>query len=378
MTLADFKSYEEKLWNLPVPRRVSFISQNPPDGQSTTNRNLTDEFDVFRKIKSIAKAVKLIVESDEDVHLVTDRWPPISGRRGSRVVRVPDLSSALASRLIEALCLDPGEIRRLLPGHHYNPYLELMCKAIEKFPDVIDCLPIRQTFMNDEAIRFVCRLNEVVSFLRVEGRGRKVLRALDGWRRRMRARAASSRQYIDQIFALYPDVFAIHLDLAYCMQAAGDAKTWKSPVSLAQAKAHLAKFDRFVRDHYPVVGHLYWREYGLESGYQFRVLYFVNCLVKKTDDRVMPLLEEHWRKVITQGWGRHYNSRSARYRRVDVSQLRMYDVRESERRGLMTEVERHITQADFWAFHKEGGKCFGRGQELVALLEAARGGARRV
>lgn len=371
----DFARYEEALWNLPVSRRISFLSQSPLDEQVATQRVLSEEDDAFGRIKSSALMVKLIVESDNDICSIKEQ----RRRReaGYRCVKTVEIVEPIAAHLNLLLDLGLSEIRRLLPGHRFNPYFELLCRVVERTARVQHLLHYWRTFNDDEAETFVRHFNKLVRLVRRKGCGLEMQTALDGWRKRMRARTASSRRYIEQIFALYPDVFSVHLNLCYCMQERVGTQAWESPVTLQQAKSHLAKFDRFLREHYPVIGHLYWREYGLQSGFHFRVVYFMSCLIKPTDHRVMPLLEEHWRKDITQGWGRHYSSRSARYGHVGSDPLHAHKLRESARKALVKDLERHITQADFWAFHKEGGKCFGRGQAPVALLNAVTGGLRR-
>jgi hypothetical protein len=375
-SIDDFSPYEKALWKLPVSRRISFISQRPDDDQEAEQQVLTEEDAAFWGIKSAALMIKFIVESDGDICFVNDRRTP---RRGSGFhllgkVRILEPVASCLNTLIE---LDPSEVRRLLPGHRFNPYFELLCRVVRKLAHAQPALHRWRDLVGDEAEDFVRYFNRVVKLLRGKGRGQKIQNSLDGWRKRIRARTASSRQYIDQIFALYPDLFSIHLNLSYCMKVSVDAQTWESPFTLQQAKAHLARFDRFMRAHYPVVGHLYWREYGLRSGYHFRVVYFLNSLIKSVDHRVIPLLEEYWRKDVTQGSGRHDSSKPARYRHVGVDGLRAHELRESARKALVSDVERHITQADFWAFHKEGGKCFGRGQAPVALFRAVTGGVRR-
>ncbi|WP_143713826.1 hypothetical protein [Variovorax sp. RO1] len=372
----DFSRYEEALWKLPVSGRISFVSQSPCDDQVVTQRVLTEEEDAVWGIRSGALMIKLIVESDGDICSLKSRRITRKGS-GPREVKTVRLLEPMAAHLAILLDLGPDEIRRLLPGHRFNPYFELLCRVMERIAHVQPSLHHWRTFRDGEAEKFVRHFNKLIKLVRKKGGGREVQNALDGWRRRMRARTASSREYIDQIFALYPDVFSIHLNLGYCMQGGVDTQTWTSPFTLRQVKAHLAQYDRFLREHYPVIGHLYWREYGLQSGYHFRVVYFVNCSIKSMNHRVMPLLEEHWRKHITKGWGRHYNSRSAQYSYFGADRLRAHEFRESARKALVHDLERHITQADFWAFHKEGGKCFGRGQAPVALLRAMTGGVRR-
>lgn len=374
---ARFKAYEEKLRELPFVPRLSFVSLDPLDEQLATRQMLSDEDNVLLKIKLVSTAVKSIVESTEEVSFLKDRSFRNGGIRVQWTEKIIDLSTEQASCLVKAFDFDPDEVRRLFPGHSFNPYFELMCIVVTKLRRVRASLLWWNVFSGDAALKLASRLRKVVKILRAKGLDAKVQQALDKWRTRMRGRTYSSRRYVDKIFALYPDLFSIRLNLNYCMQMTEDGRLLESPIGLPQAKAHLAKLDRFMRDRFPVAGHLYWREYGLMSGYNFRVLYLVNGLIKEVDHSVLPLLEEQWRKVITQGRGRHYNSHSARYRQQGGGQFHEDDARESEPSRLMNEVERHITQADFWAFHKKGGKCFGRGQEPLALFEAMQGKARK-
>jgi len=372
----DFSRYEEALWKLPVSQRGSFISQSPCDEQVVTQRVVTEEDDALEGIKSGALMIKLIVESDGELCSIKERRIKRKGAI-ARLMKAVKIFEPLAAHLAILRNLGPDEIRRLLPGHRFNPYFELLCRVMERIAHVQPSLHHWHMFSDDEAEKFVRHFNKLTKLVRKKGRGQEMQNALDGWRKRMRARTASSREYIEQIFALYPDVFSVHLNLSYCMQESKGIPGWESPVTLQQAKTHLAKFDRFLREYFPVIGHLYWREYGLNSGFHFRVVYFMNCSIKSIDHRIMPLLEARWRKVVTAGWGRHYNSRSARYDHVGPDRLRVHEIRESARKALVNDVERHLAQADFWAFHKEGGKCFGRGQAPVALLNAMAGGILR-
>ncbi len=296
--------------------------------------------------------MKEVVESKEQIFQL--RFKKSHGRLNL----VLNTSIGLARRLISALELDAAELERLLPGHVFNPYVILLLKAIERFEDLLGMLAVRDALVDDEATRLVDRLNEMVAVLRAEGRSKSVVDTLDNWARRVRARGCSAKRYVDRIFEVYADVLAIRIDLAYCMQGSGALESWASPVSLAQAKKHMAKFDRFMRENYPVAGHMHCREYGLLSGYHFHVLYFLNRTLKQRDIHIARELGEHWEDVITEGQGRHYNCNAQHYRRRGIGKILHYDA--VKRAILMNDVVSYITKADFW-ISQEDGKSFVKG-----------------
>lgn len=346
------KSHEEALWKLPATRRFSFVNSKQGDDRAAPPKVISKEYDFLQDVKLAAAAVRAVVDTEEVVFNIRCCW--ISG------IEVVEEFGRLAKQLTSAIKLDFAELQRLLPGHCFNPYVRLLVQALDRFVDLSTLLEIRKSLFGDEAKQLVHRLNEMVAFLRRESNGPEMLSLMDGWARRVRKRCQSAKRYVDRLFARHADLLVLRVDLAYGMEQMADPETWASPVNLQEANSDMAKFDRFARENYPVVGHMHCREYGLLSGYHFHVLYFLNRSVKQSEVHTARELGERWQNVITHGRGRYYNCNAQPYARRGIGKILHGDA--VKREILLDSVVSYITKADFWLFHEDAGKSFVRGQ----------------
>lgn len=345
------KSYEDSLWALPTSKRFAFLKAQTLDGHSVTTRIINNEYELLLNIKTAATTVRAVLKSDDQLFRLRFVWPNRVG--------VIDLSWRNAGKLIAALKLDGAELQSFLPGHCFNPYVNLLLKQKEEFSDLEPLLFNLKQLANEDAMRVVDRLNGLVEALRTEGRSQEMLRNMDDWTRRVRKRFSGASRYVNALFNRHSRVLAIRLDLGYCMEETASQGMVTSSMSLADVKAHMAKFDRFVRENYPAIGHMHCREYGLLSGYHFHVLYFLNRNLVQRDVHIARELGERWKNVITEGRGRYYNCNAEDYPRKGVGTIQYDDY--AKRDILLNSVVAYLTKSDFWLFHEAGGKTFVKG-----------------
>lgn len=350
--MVRFEFYEEMLWRLPASKRLSFLNRQHGDAPAAHIGALTKELTLLGELKGAAVAVRAVIESTEVIFNEKIRKPPKD--------IVVDEFGTLAKRLALAINIDRAELQRIFPGHSFNPYVSLLLQATDRYHGLSELLGFRNSLSGDAAKKLISDLNEIVAFLRSAGNGPEMLSLIDGWARRIRKRCRSVKLYLDRLFAHHTDLLVLRLDLAYGMELTADPDTWVSPVSLREATLNMAKFDRYARANYPVVGYMHFREYGLLSGYQFHALYFLNCSLEQGESHIAHDLGKHWQKVITEGRGHYYNCKAQQYTRSDIEKTFHGDA--FKRDNSSDSVIGDITKADFWIFHQDAGKCFVRGQ----------------
>ena len=341
------KKHIDSLWNIPPARRISFIKS----GDSGVTPVIHSEYDLLTDIKAAATTIRDIVESDDQIFNIR--------HVRSRRVAIIDLSNQKAKNLLDAMQLDAKNLKHVLPGHFFNPYVNILLKKQEQF-----CYPTPfhlhlKNMVDDDAIGAVKQLNNFAEEIRREGKSEKTVSMIDDWNRRVRKRFSGARRYVNALFERHARVLAVRVDLGYCMEQDNSPEGLTTLVSLEAAKTHMAKFDRFVRLKYPVLGHMHCREYGLLSGHHFHVLYFLNRDLVQSDVHIAREMGEHWTKEITRRQGRYYNCNAMPYKNNGIGTIHHTDY--EKRDILLNKVVAYITKKDFWLFHQAGGKTFAKG-----------------
>ena len=342
-----FSNHIESLWTIPPARRFSFVES----GGGGVTREIHSEYDLLADIKAAATTIRAIVESDDQIFNI--RYARL---RGASVV---DLSNEKAKNLLSAMQLDAKNLKHFLPDHFFNPYVNILLNKQEQSCYSMPLHPYLKHLVNEDAIEAVNQLNNFVQELREQGNSKETKKMIDGWNRRVRKRFSGARRYVNALFERHARVLAIRVDLGYCMGPNNSPEELTTSVSLEAAKAQIAKFDRFVRLKYPVLGHMHCREYGRLSGHHFHVLYFLNKDLVQGDVHIAREMGEHWTKDITQGQGRYYNCNAVPYKHSGIGTIHHTD--HEKRDILLNKVVAYITKKDFWLFHQAGGKTFAKG-----------------
>lgn len=345
------ESYEDALFASPVSDGMAIAQRDLDDPKKGHVRVRNEEYWLLREVRLVAQVVRTVTQSKEELFAVAYH----RHNRGVATVSAKRLGKLLMS--LERTTRQTLE--QHFPFHGFNPYMELLLKVREGAEGLADLDDAWAQRSGSDAVALVGQLNAFVGALRARASGRPFRLLMERFRRRRDKNTRSVRRYIDAIFAHRGSRhLVIRLDLGYAMEDAWTAARPTS-VTLQQAKADLAKFQRHLREHLPTTGFIAKLEYGLLRGYHFHALIFLNGHVMQEEVRIAWRLGEHWRYEICEGQGRYWNCNAQEY---DVRGVGVINYYEGDKRvALVEKVASYLTKTDFWVQFQPGGKTLFKG-----------------
>ena len=310
---------------------------------------LTPEYDILINLRRLLRFVRQV----ETTHL--GEFQLFKKKRVESQHR-PDLRSE-AMQLIAFLKMDWADIKSILPGHVFNPYITSFITTMQKFPALEDLARFFPRLSPNEYQNFLEALQSFVNQLRERVQSAAFKLDLHTISKRCRKNHRSSINYVRSLFKYRGTKhLAIRLDLAYRMEESIFTGSPQS-ISAEEARIHMAAFVRLLRRHYPVTGHLWSLEYGLYTAYHFHFLVFLNGHLHQQDN-IAWQLGEMWEGPTTNGTGIFFNCNASEYWKRGIGMIRAEDT--AKREILEMNVLPYLTKADFLSSIK-GGRWFGRG-----------------
>jgi hypothetical protein len=342
--------YESALFDAPISVRCALARARPSGSKTGTVKVINEELQLLRDLRYAARAVRLIVNSTELLFDIVN----------SRLTKEPMVKATrLGTRLLHLSRVTQEKMEQYFPNHGFNPYVRLLFEAREEVMSDLVYAEYVAHARGDEAVMRANGLNGFVEHLRKKAADACFQKALDSFRRACDKNTRSIRRYIDSIFRHRGSKqLVIRLDLAYAMEDAWAAARPTS-VTLDEAKDDLRRFQRYLRDNWPLTGFAAKLEYGLLRGYHFHVLIFLNGHVKQQDILNGKRLGEYWQDVICEGKGRYWNCNAQNYPDRGIGMIHRDD---GDKRGvLIDKVAGYLTKTDFWMRFQPGGRTFFKG-----------------
>lgn len=185
--------------------------------------------------------------------------------------------------------------------------------------------------------------------------------------------ARNYKALCDYINALFERKGKRHLvlrvDLGYRKDASPYGLLTPTSISLKEARRHLARLVRYVRDHFPMTGYAWKLESGLQKGYHFHVLFFLNGHVVQQGESYSRRIGQHWNTVITEGHGSYFNCNAVPYKYCGIGMVDHKDA--AKRIALIEKVAPYLTKVDFWMYFDPPGKTFGKGLMPANTIKGA-------
>lgn len=338
-------AYERRLFDSPVPKRHAYLYGVDGNGERTRHIFIGKEYDYARKIKSAVRATHDVGRSEERVFRLEN-----SLCRTFRRVR----ATWQGEQLLRALQLPFEDILATLPQHHFNPFFDLLHRCREKHIADPTSLHHWKSLRNEEA-RMLCEaLEALVCDLREGSKAPAVVRALDSARRRSDKRWKSTKNAIRESFQDCSKLLAIRLDLLFHMTTTLYPRA--PAVSEEEAYGYMVKFERYLRDRYPLVRYIWGMEYGTETGFHFHILVFLNGHLAQDGIGLARRMGEHWEHVITEGKGRYFNCNDKGYWRSGLGMIHCADLAKCD--ALINDVAWYLTKTDIWMRYNASGRAF--------------------
>ncbi|MBK5355430.1 inovirus-type Gp2 protein [Pseudomonas sp. TH41] len=313
---------------------------------------LTEEKDLFEKLKQIEPVVVQVLSSGEQLFSAV-----VLTRRGLAFQATP-----LGKQLLLALKNGSGEFHCYFPLYDLNPYVALLFECAEKFDSLL-LLSSTAKISSREVLKEVVVMNSLVDHLRQEAAGSEFKKIIKTFVNAKNKRAKSLEQYIDALFEKHSRMVVIRLDLAYEPGLFNDRKNLQR--YLTQVRAHWAKLQGDLHKGIPIKGMLGFAcklEYGHLKGFHFHLLVFYSGADYREDVVLAKLIGEHWRREITKGNGRYLNCNNKKwsYRYLGIGVINWFDTVLIS--NLKTKVAAYLVKTDYWLrFSSSCGRSFFRG-----------------
>lgn len=312
---------------------------------------LTEEATAAKNVQIIANAVREVCLNDSE--------PFKLKRRPNGLHRIE--ANREGTKLLRAVTHQLPAIEELIPDNVFNPFVEQLRKQLNLKPALRDIPVALSALVGRNAEVVYPWLVDLVINLRASVHSEEFQRELDNRRRQMQKNHRAGIRHIDKIFQERSKVLVIRLDVVTGGETP-ESRGITQTVDLKLACTEFAKFVRYMRATYPVVGYLRELEYGLLTGYHFHVLIFIDGHLKRNDMRIAQELGEHWKNVITEGRGRYWNcnARPRDYERFALGMTHRSDT--LKRKALIEKVLDYLTRKRFWMRLEGVKKTFGKGQ----------------
>lgn len=355
------KNYEKTLLNRNASQRHAYIYGIDNKGDVRQTTVLGKEHEFAQNVKEAVRATYAIARSKKPVFsLISDRFRP------GRMIR----PTADGERLMQAMQLPFADIQATLPNHHMNPLFGLLQQQCE-LHHAEDLLTSNIGVMSEAAARTtLSRLEALVNGIRQGWVSKEVQKSFDSARRRSDKRWKSLKKAVRESFEDCTKLLPVRLDLHFHASAV-DYPIAPS-VSEKEAYGYLVKFERYLRDHHPLVRYICNMEYGTETGFHFHTLILVNGHVAQRGALIAKQMGEQWERVITEGKGRYFNCNAVRNTKPALEVIHYSDFVRVE--ALLNEAAWYLAKTDIWMRYQASGKSFVISRRY---MQPYRGGAKR-
>lgn len=285
--------YEKALFRSKVPLRLTQVASGVAGPNAPAFQWIGREHEQAPCIRSVVEAVVAIVRThDAPFQIVSPR-----GNHSLRTMR----ASEAGEQLVRALLQPFDQIEESFPDHQFNPLFVMLrrCHDDLRISNVV--LRYWSSARGEEADSICLALNAAVQSLRQQWTSSAMTSALDGVRRNHDKRLRSARRALLESAQDCSLLLPVRLDLFfYRGPCASEAP---HPVSLDLAQQCVVKFQRHLREHFPLVRSIRVRQHGPETGPQFQVLALLNAHLAPDAKAVTDKLGAYWKKMSPQGMG---------------------------------------------------------------------------
>lgn len=355
----SLKGYASRTFESPVSKRYAYVTGH--DGNARTQQVvISQEHEYAQNVKEAVCAVYAVAKSGKPVFRLERR------RSGCEVLE----PCKHGEQLMRALQLPFEDIEATLPRHYFNPLFTLLRQCRDKHvPDGV-LLSHWRSLIDFDACALYTALEALVADLREGLKEPAIARDLDSSRRRSDKRWKSVKKTIYESIEDCSRLVAIRVDLHFHM--ATSLYPFAPTVSEDEACSYMVKFERFLRDRYPLVRYMWSQEYGTQTGFHFHVLVLLNGHLVRDAVGIAMAMGEHWQNVTTEGRGRYFNCNASEYRNPGLGMIERKNPAKVE--ALVEHVAWYLAKTDFWMRYRATGRSF---VTSIRDRQPSAGGAKR-
>lgn len=279
--------------------------------------------------------------------------------KGSDVVK----SSAIGQDIIVKTRM-LNVLKKNYPSHRFNPYVDVFMKVFDtsRLRHISESVP-KSSGLGITPQAAVDELSLAVKGLQDEVNGERFKKEISNHLRRINKNAKGLIGYIDALFKQRSRLLVLRLDLTYHQGVAIADRD--SIIDYGLAKAHRIQWMReinrkFLKD--SLLGYAWKMEYGLDKGYHYHFILFLDGSKNRKDISIGMALGEHWANFITKGWGLYYNCNAEKNNYSECG-VGMINSDEAEKRDYLIKAALYLTKVDYYMhmLAPGGDKTFAKG-----------------
>lgn len=235
------------------------------------------------------------------------------------------------------------------------------------------CRVHKGVMINSDTTNTAIMLNQLVTEYRDEVNKSAFKQDLRKYQRNSMKNLKGVTNYIQHLFNQHARLLVIRLDLSWAKIHSGSI----TPEIAKQQRQQLLRNMKRKRLFKHVLGMVWKLEYGVDRGFHYHTLFFLDGNKARSDISLCKQFGEYWMSVITEGKGTYFNcnAQPERYVKPGIGMVKHDDIAKQE--GLQRAVE-YLTKIDTFARLALPGnmRAFGRG-EVKTLNKTGRPGRKR-
>lgn len=311
-------------------------------------KTITCSFDTYNEIIQIEKATTAIAASHEEI---------FKSRKTAKEQYL-ELTN-IGAQLFLASRIDAEKIPNELENHALSPIFNAFKEACYEI-QIKNKLAHKKSHekWTPEESRVLIELANRIKEKTKKGNFRT---ALNNHRRSSNKNTRESIKYIRSLFSNHARILALRIDLGY--QRSIKAKHQSSRL-LETAKTQRSEMFKHLKSHFKssLLGYIWKLEYGLEKGYHYHVMLFLDGSQKRQDVTIAKIIGEHWNNEITKGEGNYFNCNAQKEKYGKYLGIGMISHADHEKVRNLEKAATYLSKADYYAsLITKGGRTFGKG-----------------
>lgn len=315
--------------------------------ESTTTGNsktITCGFDTYNEIIRIEKTTSTIAASHGEIFKARDQYLELT---------------AIGALLFLASSIDTERILNELENHVLSPIFNAFKEACDEtqIKNKLANKKPHEKWTHKEAL---C-LTDLATRIKEKTKKGEFRVALNNHRRSSNKNTRESIKYIRSLLSNHSRILALRIDLGY--QRSIRAKHKNSKI-LEIAKTQRSEMFKHLKSHFKssLLGYIWKLEYGLEKGYHYHVMLFLDGSQKRQDVTIAKIIGEHWNNKITKGEGNYFNCNAQKETYGKYLGIGMISHADHEKIRNLEKAATYLSKADYYAsLITKGGRTFGKG-----------------
>lgn len=321
------------------------ILESTATGERST---ITCSFETYKEIIQIEKATSTVAGSNEGIFKI------INTKKGQHL----ELTN-IGAQLFLASRIDTEKILNELENHALSPIFNAFKEACDETQikkELAHKKP-HEKWTHGESLDLI----ELATRIKEKTKNGDFRTALNNHRRSSNKNTRESKKYIRSLFSNHSRILALRIDLGH--QSSIKSKYQNSEL-LEAAKIQRSELFKHLKKKFKnsLLGYIWKLEYGLEKGYHYHLMLFLDGSQNRQDVTIAKFIGEHWNNEITKGEGNYFNCNAQKEAYGKYLGIGMISHADHEKIRNLEKAATYLSKADYYAsLITKGGRTFGKG-----------------